>query len=58
MQIIQTLEIAAVIACVILAVMIFKWFLSRYKICGKVDLLCYVTGERTKATSLIQGIFN
>jgi hypothetical protein len=57
MQIIQTLEIAAVIACVILAVMIFKWFLSRYKICGKTDLLCYVNGERTTATNLIQGIF-
>ena len=47
MQIIQNLEIAVVIACVILAVMIFKWFINRRKICGNTDLLCYITGYET-----------
>ena len=57
MQIIQVLELTAVVGCIILAVMIYKWFINRRKICGNTDLLCYITGKETNFINGIQNIF-
>ena len=51
------LELIVLIAIIIVSILIIRWIMKRYKICGATDPLCYVTGRPTTATSIIADIF-
>ena len=54
MNLLQIAQIAIIIACVILIVLIVSWFNKRHSVCGNKDILCYITGEPTTLANIIQ----
>ena len=54
---ITIIELIVIIAIIICSMLIIKWVMDRYKICGVKDPLCYITGEKTSAISIINSIF-
>ena len=55
MDTITMIQLGVIIAIIIVSVLILKWIMDRKELCG-FDALCYITGEKTSITNIINDL--
>ena len=53
---IQIIELCVIFGIIVATFMIITWISDRYDKCGVLDPLCYITGQKTSVTSIIQTV--
>ena len=53
---IQIIELCVIFAIIIVTLMIIKWIMDRHEKCGNMDPLCYITGQKTSVTNILNDI--
>lgn len=50
---ITILQLCVIFAIFVVSYKILRWIMDRYELCGKLDPLCYITGQKTSATQIL-----